>query len=109
MNSLFAFLAYSFEEKNAKMVSSSFPSKLLPYLAYAQNIVVYGPHYSSATELFQKNSLPTIATSCEQLRSVIENLIDIDTDNSFIYRNYLQNNYSSEATSEKIMRTLIPT
>lgn len=107
--SLFTFLAYSFDEKNTKMVSSSFPSKLLPYLAYAQNIVVYGPHYSSASELFQKNNLPTITISREQLTSAIESLIDIKTDNSRVYQNHLQANYSLEATSEKIMRTLFST
>jgi hypothetical protein len=87
--SLFSFLPYSFDPQNKPMVSTSFPSKSMEYLAYARSIVVYGPDYGVATQYFQKASLPFVASSVTELEKTTKAHLTLQPDYSARYRQYL--------------------
>lgn len=83
---LFCYVPTSFDEKYKVMVSTSFPSKLMECLAFAKDILVYGPKYSSSLNYFEENKL----NSCISIRDKKE-LYD------FLDKKYLKNdNYSKE-------------
>jgi hypothetical protein len=88
-SSLFAFLPYSFDLREKAMVSTSFPSKSLEYLASARSIVVYGPEYGVATKLFREEGMPSVTSSSKELLAVILEHLAASPDHSTVYRNYL--------------------
>jgi hypothetical protein len=69
--SLFAFLPYSFDANVVEMIKTSFPSKLMEYLAYARSIVVFAPDYANSTHYFQSSGLPQVAHDGEGLKEEI--------------------------------------
>ena len=103
-SSLFAFLPYSFEQRERAMVETSFPSKSMEYLAYARSIVVYGPEYGVATKLFRENGLPSVVSSPKELESTVQSHLAIRPDHSSLYREYLLAAHS-KSTVRKILCT----
>jgi hypothetical protein len=93
-SSLFAFLPYTFDLQHKTMVSTSFPSKSMEYLAYARSIVVYGPDYGAATKLFRERELPSIASSPTELKEMTQFHLKAWPEHSAIYRNYLEEAHS---------------
>jgi hypothetical protein len=96
-SSLFTFLPYSFDEQEKAMVSTSFPSKALEYLAYARSIVVYGPQYGVATKLFLETDMPSVVTSPDELEESLTSHLKAWPDHSVIYRAYLTQAHSLDA------------
>jgi hypothetical protein len=88
-SSLFAFLPSSFNMRERAMVTTSFPSKLMEYLAYARSIVVYGPDYGVATRVFLENGLPSVVSSKKALEKEVHFHLAALPEHSWIYRNYL--------------------
>lgn len=105
-SSLFAFLPYSFNIREKEMVSTSFPSKALEYLAYARSIVVYGPQYGVATKLFHKTNMPTVVTSPDELKEAIIFQLNVQPDHSAIYRQYLEQEHSLAAARKTLCEDL---
>lgn len=104
--SLFTFLPYSFDKQEKPMVSTSFPSKALEYLAYARSIVVYGPEYGVATKLFRETNMPTIVTTPEELEETIASHLQFRPDHSEIYRRYLDQAHSLTAARRTLCKDL---
>jgi hypothetical protein len=105
-SSLFSFLPYSFDTQEKSMVSTSFPSKALEYLAYARSIVVYGPEYGVATKLFRETNMPSVVTSPDELEKSITSHLGAWPDHSVIYRTYLTQAHSLAAARRTICRDL---
>ncbi len=93
-SSLYAFLPYSFDEQHRLMVSTSFPSKSMEYLAYARSIVVYGPDYGVATEYFRKAGLPSVVSSQSELEEATRTHLAVQPNYSASYREYLKATHS---------------
>jgi len=70
-SSLFCFAPYSFEKKYEAMVRTSFPSKMMDYLAASSLIVVYAPAYSSSAQYFNQHNLPLWIDNQAALHEVI--------------------------------------
>jgi len=105
-SSLFTFLPYSFDAQEKPMVSTSFPSKALEYLAYARSIVVYGPEYGVATKLFRETKMPTVVTTAEALEQEIKSHFANWPDYSETYRSYLSQSHSLTAARRTICTDL---
>jgi hypothetical protein len=105
-SSLFTFLPYSFNMQEKSMVSTSFPSKTLEYLAYARSIVVYGPEYGVATKLFREKNLPSVLASPDELEEAITTHLKVLPDYSVIYRTYLARTHSLDAARRTIIEDL---
>lgn len=105
-SSLFTFLPYSFDMQEKSMVSTSFPSKTLEYLAYARSIVVYGPEYGVATKLFRETNMPSVVTSLEELEESITSHLETSPDHSVIYRTYLTQAHSLAAARRTLCEDL---
>jgi hypothetical protein len=105
-SSIFAFLPYSFDAREKSMVTTSFPSKALEYLAYARSILVYGPDYGVATKLFRETGMPSIATSAEELEQAAVLHLTSSPDHSVIYRKYLIEEHSLAASRKTICGAL---
>jgi len=71
-SSILAVCPVSFGEP---MGASSFPSKVLDYLAYSDNILVYAPRGSSVEKYFAANGLPTVIADGGILAETISHLI----------------------------------
>lgn len=91
-NCLFSFVSYSFSPKYAPMTESSFPSKLFEYLAFSKSIVCWAPLTSTAAKFFLKHDLPGLLTidSREQLKLIIESVINSQSNHSIRYRESLR-------------------
>jgi hypothetical protein len=105
-SSLFAFLPYSFDSQEKAMVSTSFPSKSMEYLAYARSIVVYGPEYGVATKLFREMELPTVVSSISELEESLRAHILTLPDHAAIYRYYLGEAHSLPAIRNTLCENL---
>jgi hypothetical protein len=101
-SSLFAFLPYSFDQREKAMVSTSFPSKSLEYLAYARSIVVFGPDYGVATKVFREAGLPSVVSSPEELEGAINSHLQAWPEHSAVYRRYLVEAHSLAAARKTI-------
>ena len=104
--SLFAFLPYSFDEKLRTMVTTSFPSKSMEYLAYARSILVYAPDYSNSARFFARGRLPTVTATPQALEQAIRDHLEAAPDHSRIYRDYLERNHSPGVARSTILETL---
>jgi hypothetical protein len=91
-SSALCFLPYSFGEEFKTMVKTSFPSKLLDYLAHAKHILCYAPEYSTSVKYFKKHKLETCLTrrSTNALRNLLEHLILNAPNHSHLYRKALR-------------------
>ncbi len=105
-SSLFTLLPYSFDMREKAMVSTSFPSKALEYLAYARSIVVYGPEYGVATKLFRDTNMPSVVASSEELKEAITFHLKVLPDHSTIYRRYLEQAHSLAAARRTLCEDL---
>ena len=101
-NAKLAFMPYSFEQNNIEMVKTSFPSKLLDYLAHSRNILVYAPKYSSVYRVFDEFKLGKTCTSNEDLTRRIREIFGLKNDkcytdaddSSAVYLRYLNEFHS---------------
>ena len=84
------------------MVSTSFPSKSLEYLAYARSIVVFGPDYGVATKVFREAGLPSVVSSPEELEGAINSHLQAWPEHSAVYRRYLVEAHSLAAARKTI-------
>lgn len=89
--SVFCYLPYSFDPKFREMVTTSFPSKLLDYLAHAKSILCYAPEDSTSARYFAHHGLETALTIRDgnKLKAVISRLIQKTSDCSDSYRKAL--------------------
>ncbi len=101
--SLMTFLPYSFDSAAKAMTTTSFPSKLLDYLAHARAIVVYAPEWSVPAKCLQTERLPFVANSPESLSLLLESLIRKPADYSACYREVLERLHSPEAARSTIL------
>jgi hypothetical protein len=101
-SSLFAFLPYSFNSRERSMVTTSFPSKSMEYLAYARSIVVYGPEYGVATRVFRQMGLPSVVSSPRELEKVVHGHQAAWPEHSALYRSYLTAAYSRGAARKTL-------
>jgi len=104
--SLFSFLPYSFDQRIKPMVSTSFPSKSIEYLAYARSIVVYGPDYGVATQYFQKANLPFVVSSVTELEETTKAHLTLQPDYSARYLQYLAVAHSLASVRKTICSNL---
>lgn len=105
--SLMCFAPYSFDPKYQDMVASSFPSKMMDYLASGRFILTYGPTYASSVLYFQQHGLST-AVSTEDpatLRQIILQQIYEPKDFSNQYRQVVQKYHASQQIAEQILAT----
>lgn len=101
-SSLFAFLPYSFDSREKAMVTTSFPSKSMEYLAYARSIVVHGPDYGVTTRLFREVGLPSVVQSPRELEEAVRVHLETWPEHSEVYRKYLAAVHSLAAARKKL-------
>lgn len=85
-----------------ELATTSFPSKLIDYMAHARCIVVYGPNGCTAVDYFEANGLDFVATNCDVLREVLQNIATVKPDRSASYRTVLAANHGSNSFRAKI-------
>lgn len=102
--SLFCFMPFSDNADFYIMQNTSFPSKLVEYLAAASSIVIYGNKENSAQRYFDKNDLSYVI--CERNKKLLEECIirhlEQEQDHSSQYRKVLKCNHSFDKISKKI-------
>jgi hypothetical protein len=103
-SALACFLPYSFEEKEAAMVSTSFSCKFLEYLRAGRPILVYGPKYASIPRYFADERLGLCATSFEELTQLLSQIekVDVSTLVEGYFRSW-EKNHSPEAIRSKLL------
>lgn len=104
--SLFAFLPYSFNPKVANMVRTSFPSKLMEYLAHARSIVAFAPDYANSTAYFLAHGLPEVIHDRAALRLVVRQHLREAPVHSALYRRQLRQVHAPQAARQTILSTL---
>ena len=104
----FCFCPYSFDPLNQKMVSTSFPSKLLSYLSSAKLILVYAPHYSSAASLFIDHSLGLYASTLSEMKSQVFKILSSKSPINYSsqYKALVQTQFSSDNIFSIVSRQL---
>jgi len=105
-SALACFLPYSFEEKEAEMVSTSFSCKFLEYLQAGRPILVYGPKYASIPRYFADEQLGLCATSLDELKETIPRIEQVNS--STLVEGYFRSwkkNHSTEAIRRKLLGT----
>lgn len=104
-NSVASFLPYSFDAKYRRMVSTSFPSKLMEYLRWSQNIIFLSPEYSTSNILAREKKLPWVLqkNSSNLLADTIRSIIEKRLDYSSLYREVLRNEYSYDCFLDTLM------
>jgi hypothetical protein len=108
-NSLFSFIPYSFDSKDKHMVSTSFPSKLIPSLQYSRQILIYSPEYSTSYQLFSKYNASHVATNRSELVKSIK-LIHANKnkpDSRLRYVQILAHEFSSGTILKRLESTLL--
>jgi hypothetical protein len=104
--SLFAFLPYSFDAQVAEMVRTSFPSKLMEYLAYARSIVAFAPDYANSAAYFRDHALPELAHDRAALKAAILRHLRDAPVHSETYRRQLESVHAPQAARQIILSTL---
>ena len=105
-SSLFAFLPYSFSPELADMVRTSFPSKLMEYLAYARSIVAFAPDYANSTAYFRGFGLPQTVLDQAGLEAEITRHMREMPVYSARYRAQLARVHSPAAARQTLLATL---
>jgi hypothetical protein len=103
---MLTFLPYSFDEKLRTMVTTSFPSKSMEYLAYARSILVHAPDYSNSARFFARADLPTVTSSPQAMERVIRDHLIAAPDHSAVYRSYLERYHSPAAVRDTLLHAL---
>lgn len=89
------------------MSETSFPSKLLTYLAYSKYIIFYTRGVNSVTSFCSENGVPNIIESKSALLECITGLTkDSVVDHSRIYYDALSRNFSSKAIVANFRRSI---
>ena len=103
-DSLFCFMPFSDNADYYIMQNTSFPSKLVEYLAAASSIVIYGNKKNSAQQYFEKNHLSYVICGRDrkQLEECIMNHLAQNYDHGSSYRKVLERNHSFRYISKKI-------
>ena len=97
------FLPYSFAKEDNIMTSTSFPSKLIDYLAWARRIVVYAPKSSIPFTYFKKYVLDfAIDDSSELYRNLLK-MINFDANFSSQYRAILELEHEPKRLASRIL------
>jgi len=104
--SLFAFLPYSFEEKVADMVRTSFPSKLMEYLAYARSIVAFAPDYANSSAYFRDFGLPYLVHDLAALKATILLHLREQPMHASLYRQQLQSVHAPTVARNILLSSL---
>jgi hypothetical protein len=101
-SALATFVPYSFDSKYMAMEQTSFPSKIIEYMAYSKNIVFYGPKYSSpAREINRYNILHQVnEKSIEKLTQLLKFLIENPSNRSSSFKKVLLDFYGYEVFRE---------
>ena len=102
-NSRISFLPYSFDSGQHSMGNTSFPSKLLDYLAWSRAILVYAPENSIPAAYFNKNKLDFIVHNTEDLYTRLLELAYEDKNNSEQYRKTLKERHNPKNATEIIL------
>jgi glycosyltransferase involved in cell wall biosynthesis len=94
--SLACYLPYSGEEKFRSMTTTSFPSKLLEYLAHGRAIICHATCGTTARKYFEKNGLQRVVAPEEPgaLAGALEALVKNTPDWSADYRRILDQNHA---------------
>jgi hypothetical protein len=98
----FCFLPYSFSKSARDMVESSFPSKLIDYLAHARAIVVFAPQNSVPYRLMEDYDLPYTCSSEDSMRYLVTKLSQTTPRFSSEYKRLLNSLFTEDA----MMRSL---
>ena len=103
------FCPYSFDPLDQRMVSTSFPSKLITYLSSAKLILVYAPHYSSAASLFIDNSLSFYASNLSEMKSQVFKILssNISINYSSHYKSLVKSHFSRENIYSIVSKALL--
>lgn len=89
------------------MTETSFPSKLLDYLAYSKQIIVYGPKNSTAFRYFKNNGLDCAVSDFDGLfKSISEVALHGAKDYSDRYRSVLIRNHGEDVFREAVVAVL---
>lgn len=101
---LFCFMPFSDRADFTVMQNTSFPSKLIEYLAAASSIVIYGNQKNSAQRYFEKNNLFYVIYGRDRklLEECIIKHLEQEQDHSVGYRRILERSHSFDKTSRKI-------
>lgn len=102
--SLFCFMPFSDNADFYIMQNTSFPSKLVEYLAAAASIVIYGNKENSAQRYFDKNRLPYVIDGRDKklLEECIKRHLGQAQDHSPEYRKILERDHSFDFIGKKI-------
>jgi len=97
-SSLMCYAPYSFDPAMEHSVRTSFPSKVLEYLAWAPCILADGPEYSSLCQMFSKSGLPELIINGdpESLLKVVRRIAKDQPNHSKLYRAALRQEHSYE-------------
>ncbi|GAA0326735.1 hypothetical protein GCM10009087_41270 [Sphingomonas oligophenolica] len=88
------------------MTETSFPSKLLDYLAHARQILIWGPPKAVAVRYFVEHGLGYVASTPDQLTDSLDRLLAAPQDFRESYRKILKRNHGPEAFDAIIQRML---
>lgn len=89
-----------------EMVRTSFPSKILDYLAYARAIVVHGPSDSAAQRYFAENGLGYTTNSQEELERTLSRIVIDDVNHTTTYRNCLKAHHGLTQFRDKVLAAM---
>lgn len=94
-SSAFCYLPYSFSESAKIMTQTSFPSKLIDYLGWARQIIVFAPQWSVPYGYFSRSRLSFVTDDERELAEFIETTITNPTDLSDQYCKALKENHGA--------------
>lgn len=108
-SSLLCFAPYSFDITYKTMVASSFPSKMIDYLAVGKCILTYGPDYSSSVVYFKQNGLSEVLCNENKsaLRDIILKQLNQRQNYSEKYRAVVQRYHSYNYIQQQIVSSLV--
>lgn len=101
--SLCAFLPYAFDEASRTMVETSFPSKLMEYLAHARCILVMAPSSSSAARYFRRDNLPMVIDEPGELDAALEALVRQRPNHAGRYRAVLEREHAPAIVAGRVL------
>lgn len=108
-NSLFCFMPYSNSKEYYLMQNTSFPSKLVEYLASAKSIVVYGNNNNSAISYFKKNNIPYVirGRNKDALKEIVLYHLKKDIDYSIEYSSLIKSMHSNKQICHLIINKMM--
>jgi len=106
--SILCFAPYSFNNKYKTMVSTSFPSKILEYLASARYVIAYGPDYTTSIRYFTENKIKEIVCceSRKKLKDAVMQQIQNNADCSEQYLQVISTLHNPEGIANQIISAL---